>query len=139
MSEPEARGGISVQTMVIGVMLLITYLCWAMAASAYMGAAVEVAGPESGAGAGRLGARSRGLALIMASIISFLLNSVRLDQAPAILLNTLQHEQWIVLLFVVLMACALLFGAWVKKVEADLAGPRRRREGKQRKKRRVAD
>jgi len=135
MSEPEENEGLSVTAMVVGVMILITYGCWAIAASAYFGSMFEVAPPEPGMG--RFGGRSRGLALLIGTVISFVLNSLRINHAPAIIRNTFSSERWILLTFVILMGATALFGVWVKRLEAQLDGPKRRsrRKGKGRKRR----
>lgn len=135
MSHDEESGGMSVTAMVIGIMLLVAWFCWALAASSYFGSLFDVAAPEPGSG--RFGARSRGLALIVGTVISFLLNSLRLNHAPAILSHVFANERWILITFAALMVGAVLFGIWVRKLEAELAGPRRkprrRRSGKRRK------
>lgn len=135
MSHDEESGGLSVTAMVIGIMLLVAWFCWALAASSYFGSLFDVAAPEPGSG--RFGARSRGLALIVGTVISFLLNSLRLNHAPAILSHVFANERWILITFAALMVGAVLFGIWVRKLEAELAGPRRkprrRRAGKRRK------
>lgn len=135
MSHDEESGGLSVTAMVIGIMLLVAWFCWALAASSYFGSLFDVAAPEPGSG--RFGARGRGLALIVGTVISFLLNSLRLNHAPAILSHVFANERWILITFAALMVGAVLFGIWVRKLEAELAGPRRkprrRRSGKRRK------
>jgi phosphotransferase system glucose/maltose/N-acetylglucosamine-specific IIC component len=136
MAHEDEKDGLSVTAMVIAVMLLITWFCWALGASSYFGSLFEVAAPEPGSG--RFGGRSRGLALIIGTVISFLLNSVRLNHAPAIIGHVFANERWIIITFLVLMGTAVLFGFWVKKLEAELAGPkpkknRRKRAGQRRK------
>jgi hypothetical protein len=135
MSHDEEKDGLSVTAMVIGVMILIAWFCWAMAASSYFGSLFDVAAPEPGSG--RFGGRSRGLALIIGTVISFLLNSLRIDHAPAIISHVFADERWILITFLALMGAAVLFGLWVRKLEAQLAGPqrkpRRKRSGKRKK------
>jgi hypothetical protein len=141
MSSDDEKDGLSVRAMVIGVMILITWFCWAMAASSYFGSLFDVAAPEPGSG--RLGGRSRGLALIIGTVLSFLLNSLRINHAPAIISHVLASERWILITFLFLMGTAVLFGLWVRKLEAQLAGPRRtprrKRSGKRKKRPRPID
>jgi phosphotransferase system glucose/maltose/N-acetylglucosamine-specific IIC component len=130
MSHDEEKDGLSVTAMVIGVMLLITWFCWALGASSYFGSLFEIAPPE--AGSGRIGGRSRGLALLIGTVISFLLNSLRLNHAPDIISYVFANERWIIVTFLALMGTAVLFGLWVKKLEAELAGPKRKKGGRKR-------
>jgi hypothetical protein len=130
MAHDEQKDGLSVTAMMIAVMLLIIWFCWALAASSYFGSLFEVAAPEPGSG--RYGARSRGLALIIGTVISFLLNSLRLNHAGAIISHVFASERWIIVTFLALMGTAVLFGLWVKKLEAELAGPRRKKSRRKR-------
>lgn len=135
MPTDDDRDGLSVRAMVVGVMILIAWLCWATAASAYFGSLFEMADVNPGTGMSGGRGRGRGLTLMLSTAVSFVLNSLRIHEAPAVLTHTLQNERWIVLTFFLLMGAAVLFGLWVKKLEAELSGPKRR-SGRKRKRRR---
>ncbi len=112
MSKNGDSDGISTKVMVLGVMLLIAYLCWAIAASASIGPSSEAPG------------YGRGLWLMAKAFLSFLTTSLRFDKAPAVLENALRSERWILVLFAVLEIAAVLFGVWVKTLDTKLNAPK---------------
>lgn len=125
MANKKPRDGISIRTMVIGLMLVIAWLSWAIAASSCLGPVVEPMAPR--------GPRDRlaGLHFIYAGFATFLVNSIRIDQAPAVFMNSLRHHPWHFWMFFILEGAAAGFGVWVKRVERELNPPRKR--GKRRK------
>ena len=129
MSDDHDRPGLSLNAMAIGVMVLAAYFCWALAASAHLGEFFDMSRtPISG--------RGRGLAFLVMQTLSFLINSVRLDQLPGILGNAFTNDRWLIVLFLVLEALAVGFWLWMRRLEAELAGPRKKRRKRKRKQRR---
>ena len=134
MPADDEHQGLSVNAMMIGIMVLVAYMCWALAANSYMGSVFSYEDMEPGGG--RIGSRSRGLAWLIGTVISFLLNSIRIDHTVGIIQHAFTQERWILLLFGVLMGCTVLFGLWVKKLETELAGPTRKKKRKRKKRKR---
>lgn len=122
MARKRKREGISIKAMTITVMVLIGYLCWGVAASSYLGRVFEPIEPELGR---RL---ASGLSFVLASFGTFLVNSLRIDQAPAVFMNSLRNHPWHFGLFLGLEGAAVGFGLWLKKVEQELNPPTKRRK-----------
>ncbi len=79
MPDNQKNEGVSIRTMTIGVMLLIAYICWGMAASDYLG--LKPGLPDSGVRAGR----GRGLVMAVTLIVTFITNSLHVHEAPGII------------------------------------------------------
>lgn len=103
--QPVQREGASVLTMVLWLMVFVVWLSWAIAASAYF----DVLPVQPGS-------RSGGIVLLL----SFLVNSLRLDALPDVFMNSLRHHQWHFVLFAALEAMIAGFGIWVKRLESAL-------------------
>ena len=129
MSDHDQRGGLSVNVMAIGIIILCAFFCWALAASAYLGEFFDMQE------ASRSGRRA-GVTFLVMQTMSFLINSARFDQLPGILGNALTQDRWIVWLFLILESLAVGFWLFVRKLEAELAGPQRKRRKRKRKRRR---
>ena len=124
MADDQKNDGISVRTMTIGVMLVIAYICWGMAASDYLN--LEPPSPDDGIVIGR--GRRFGLIAIVYVIGTFIANSLHVHEAPGIISNVLRNERWILWAFVVLEVLAVGFGIWVKSMDTKLNQPKRRRK-----------
>ena len=129
MSDEHERPGLSLNAMAIGVVALAAYFCWALAASAYLGEFFDVQ-------QARRAGRATGVAFLVMQTLSFLINSVRLDQLPGILGNAFTNDRWLIVLFLVLEALAVGFWLWMRRLEAELAGPQKKRRKRKRKRRR---
>ncbi|MCA9110679.1 MAG: hypothetical protein KDA52_12070 [Planctomycetaceae bacterium] len=126
MADDQKNDGISVHTMTIGVMLLVAYICWGIAASAYLDPLVELGPPPEGFRRGRGGGYA--IKALLYWLVSFVGNSLRLNHVVGITSNVLRNDQWILLTFVVLEVLALGFGIWVKMLDTKLNPPRRKRK-----------
>jgi hypothetical protein len=115
----EPREGISILTMVVCLMVFFAWLSWAIAASAYFGALVEPV-PVGGV-------RTGGMVMIVVTVLTFLLNSLRIDALPDVFMNSLRYHQWHFGLFLALEMLTAGFGIWLKWVETSLERPRVRR------------
>lgn len=115
----EPREGFSVSTMVICLMVFFAWLSWAIAASAYFGALIEPV-PVRG--------RAGGMALIIVTLATFLINSLRIDALLDVFMNSLRHHPWHFVLFGVLEVSTAGFGLWVKWLEQSLERPRAKRD-----------
>lgn len=118
--------GISIKAMTIGVMIIVAYLCWAIAAVNALEPIVPMEGRTVGDyGGGRVEFLMRG---IFGNFINFIGNSFMIHRAPGILMNTLRHEQWILMLLFVGEGIAVGFGLFAKKLEVELEPPKKRKK-----------
>ena len=123
--EPAKPDGISVKSMTIGVMILVAWLCWAIAAAKYLDPIIAMQGHSVGnMGGGRIEFLIRG---IFGNFINFIGNSLMLHHAPGIITNTLRHERWIILMLFVLEGLAFGFGMFTRNLEDRLQPPRKRK------------
>jgi hypothetical protein len=120
MSDDHNRPGLSLNAMAVGVMVLAAYFCWALAASAYLGESFDMQ-------QARRAGRGAGVAFLVMQTLSFLFNSVRFDQLPGIVGNAFTNDRWVLVLFLVLEVLAVGFWMWMRKLEAELAGPAKKR------------
>lgn len=114
----EQREGISILTMSILLMIFFAWLSWAVAASAYFGEIIEPV-PVQG--------RGGGIVLFLVALITFLVNSLRIDALPHVFMNSLRHHPWHFGLFFGLEILTAGFGIWMKWLETSLERPRVKR------------
>ncbi|MCA9073726.1 MAG: hypothetical protein KDA93_01745 [Planctomycetaceae bacterium] len=121
----DSSEGISIRMMTIGVMIVVAYLCWAIAAVNALEPIVPMEGHTVGDyGGGRVEFLMRG---VFGNFINFIGNSLKVHRAPAIAMNTLRNEQWILLMLLIGEGLAVGFGLFSKRLEAELEPPKKRK------------
>lgn len=111
----------SIKWIVIMSMIFVAYVGWGFMATSWPGAAVPEVAPPEGTTV-RVSARGFGFALLIASILTFLVNSVtQLPNLFSVIAWQFSNQIWLPILFIILEGLIVAGGVGLVKLEAHLA------------------